>query len=215
MCFRTQVVRALPIAGPGDGLAPCRAAPLLRPETHQRRRSLATHTIVPIPLSIRGRQYSFCRSHSVQKIPPTLRHTKPSPSQQQAPMRTSSSLGRTSRVSAPVPRLRIARAPAARTAPRQGGRAPRAAPLDGASIQSLADVPREALAAAGAALLALLGAAGAVMGQQQSSQGGAGSAAAGAAGAQAAGAAQLPREDAVLVLGATGRSGRLVVQQVQ
>jgi len=78
---------------------------------------------------------------------------------------------------------------------------PRAAPLD-----SLFSIPKEAFAAGSAALIALGGAIAAVMGQDASKP---------AAGEQPEGERAAARENAVLVLGATGRAGRLIVQQVR
>ncbi|KAI8465804.1 MAG: complex I intermediate-associated protein 30-domain-containing protein [Monoraphidium minutum] len=89
-------------------------------------------------------------------------------------------------------------------------RVPRAAPLD---LSALSDLPRETLAAAGAAVAALLGGVAAVMAGQGPRAGGAG-APEGAAAAAAEVPAPLPRADAVLVLGATGRSGRAIVQEL-
>jgi uncharacterized protein YbjT (DUF2867 family) len=89
---------------------------------------------------------------------------------------------------------------------------PRAAPLDLFAI----DLTKpETLVAAGAGLLALLGGLGAAMGQNGSGLTlGGGAPAEAAAAADAPAAEVLPREDAVLVLGATGRAGRAIVQQV-
>lgn len=100
-----------------------------------------------------------------------------------------------------------------RLAARRRAPLPRATPADlAASGLDLAALPKEALALGGAALLAALGAVGAVMGNQQSNN------AAGAGGADAEGAggapAPPPRKNAVLVFGASGRAGRLIVKEL-
>jgi hypothetical protein len=77
--------------------------------------------------------------------------------------------------------------------------------LAASPFDQLLALPKEALAAGSAALLAAAGAIGAIMGQDASKPAGAG---------QGAGGAAPAREDAVLVFGATGRAGRLIVQQV-
>jgi hypothetical protein len=93
----------------------------------------------------------------------------------------------------------------------------RAVPVDfGAiDIQNLSAAPKEALAVIAAGVIALIGGIGAAAS--------AGGQMGGAATAPSAAVTQaepevpppLPRENAVLVLGATGRAGRLIVQEVR
>ncbi|GBF93005.1 hypothetical protein Rsub_05616 [Raphidocelis subcapitata] len=121
--------------------------------------------------------------------------TRPSASRRTAPARAAPLGGRRRLAAAPPPR----------------------AAVDPSSVASAVDLAKpEVLAAAGAGLLALLGGLAAAMGQGGSGLGAAlGGAAPADAAADAAPAAEaLPRKDAVLVLGATGRAGRAIVQQL-
>lgn len=121
---------------------------------------------------------------------------------------------RRSAVNKPHPRAARAAAPRPATTAALRARhhvAPRAA-LD---LSALSELPRETLAAAGAAVVALLGGiAAAIQSQNQMAAGDAPAPGASAAG-EAAAPPPLPRENAVLVLGATGRSGRMIVQEVR
>lgn len=104
-------------------------------------------------------------------------------------------------------------------APRPFGASPaRALLLRARAIElaasDFASLQRETLIAGGAALLAVVGAIGAYASQQNQMPEGAREATGAAQAAAGEEAAAVPRENAVLVFGATGKAGRLIVQEV-